>query len=81
MTVTVSWYVPPMGTAPYTLLVQRQAGTFPELDLSILPTPGSCATLKISGLHFDGIMAQDMSFTPKPFNPTAQNGCYPQPQT
>lgn len=80
MTVTVSWYVPPMGTTPYTLLVQRQAGTFPELDLTILPTPGSCAALKIAGLHYDGITGQDMSFTAKTFKPTAPGGCYPQPQ-
>ena len=80
MTVTVSWYVPPMHAAPYTLLVQRQAGTFPELDLTILPTPSSCATLKIAGLHYVGIMGQDMSFTAKTFKPTAPGGCYPQPQ-
>ncbi len=82
MTVTVSWYVRPMGTTPYSLLVQRQAGTFPELDLSILPTPGDCAALKTTGLHFDGIMDEDMSFTARDFIPTAQTRpatCYPQP--
>ncbi len=81
MTVTLSWYVPPMGQAPYTLLVQRQAGTLPELDLTILPTPGDCAALKTAGLHFDGIMGQDMSFTPVSLKPTAQTACYPQPGT
>jgi hypothetical protein len=82
MTVTVSWYVPPMGTTPYTLLVQRQAGTFPELDLTILPTPGDCTMLKTTGLHFDGLMGEDMSFTTKSFNATSQTSstaCYPQP--
>jgi len=82
MTVTVSWYVPPMDTTPYTLLVQRQAGTFPELDLTILPTPGDCAMLKTTGLHFDGLMGEDMSFTTKSFNATSQTSstaCYPQP--
>jgi len=34
---------------PYALLVQRQAGTFPELDLTILPTPGNCGTLDTPG--------------------------------
>lgn len=83
MTVTLSWYVPPMGTAPYSLLVQRQAGTFPELDLTILPTPGNCTALKTTGMHFDGIMGEDMSFNVKSFKPTTQQAgsteCYPQP--
>jgi len=81
MTVTLSWYVPPIGQAPYTLLVQRQAGTLPELDLTILPTPGDCTALKTAGLHFDSIMGQDMSFTPAGLKPTAQTACYPQPGT
>jgi hypothetical protein len=82
MTVTVSWYVPPMGAAPYTLLVQRQAGTFPELDLTILPTPGNCVALKTTGLYFDGIMVEDMSFTANSYNPlphSTSTTCYPQP--
>jgi hypothetical protein len=82
MTVTVSWYVPPMGNAPYSLLVQRQAGVFPELDLTVLPTPGNCSKLKTTGLHFDGIMNEDMSFTINRFNPlphATSVTCYPQP--
>lgn len=81
MTVTLSWYVPPMGTHPYSLLVQRQAGTFPELDLTILPIPGSCAVLKAQGQHFDDIMGKDMFFALKKFSGTGQAGlnCYPQP--
>lgn len=82
MTVTVSWYVPPRGTTPYTLLVQRQAGIFPELDLTILPTPGDCARLKTTGLHFDGLMGEDMSFSTRSFKATSQTtstACYPQP--
>ncbi len=83
MTVTVSWYVPPLGSAPYTLLVQRQAGTFPELDLTILPTPGNCTVLKTTGLHFDDIMGVDMSFTVNSIKslPHAESTCYPQPNT
>lgn len=82
MTVTLSWYVPPTGIAPYSLLVQRQAGMLPELDLAILPTPGDCAALNITGMHFDGIMQEDMSFTPPVFKPAAHaaaTACYPQP--
>lgn len=82
MTVTVSWYVPPLGTTPYSLQVQRQSGTFPELDLTILPTPGDCNKLSTAGLHYDGIMAEDMSFTTKGFTsllPSTSAACYPQP--
>lgn len=82
MNVTLSWYVPPQGhTNPYSLLVQRQAGTFPELDLTILPPPAACATLHTAGQHFDGIMGEDMTFT-LPTLPKQGNGasnCYPQP--
>jgi hypothetical protein len=80
MTVTVSWYVPPMGTQPYSLLVQRQAGTFPELSLTILPTPGNCTILQTAGLYFDGILTGDRSFTIKTAHSAQQPGtsCYPQ---
>ena len=82
MTVTLSWYVPPSGTSnPYALLVQRQSGTFPELDLTILPTPGNCGILDTPGLHFDGVLGEDTSFSLKTIAPTAgtRAGCYPQP--
>jgi hypothetical protein len=81
MTVTLSWYVPPLSAAPYSLLVQRQAGTFPELNLTILPTPGDCATLNTPGLHFDNLMSTDMTFTPPTFHSAGQSSatCYPQP--
>lgn len=81
MTVTLSWYVPPISAVPYSLLVQRQAGTFPELNLSILPTPGDCATLNTPGLHFDNLMSTDMTFTPRTYqSPGASSAtCYPQP--
>ena len=80
MTATVSWYVPPLGTTPYSLQVQRQAGTFPELDITILPTPGNCNVLNTAGLHCDGIMGEDMSFTTKGFTsllPSTSTACYP----
>lgn len=81
MTVTLSWYVPPLNAAPYSLLVQRQAGTFPELNLTILPTPGACAALDTPGLHFDNLMSTDMTFTPQTFQSagTTSATCYPQP--
>ena len=82
MTVTLSWYVPPSGpNNPYALLVQRQAGTFPELDLTILPTPGNCGILDTPGLHFDGVLGEDTSFPLKKISPTEDTraGCYPQP--
>ncbi len=82
MTVTLSWYVPAMGHDPYALLVQRQAGTFPELDLTILPTPGDCAALRTMGQHFDGILTEDAFFPLKRIGTTTtytQRGCYPQP--
>ncbi len=78
MTVTLSWYVPPAGNSLYTLLVQRQAGLFPELDLTILPTPGDCAALRLAPYHFDGLMGEDMTFTP-PTSRAGSGGCYPQP--
>ena len=82
MTVTLTWYVPPTGhTSPYTLLVQRQAGTFPELDLTILPTPSNCGVLKTDGQYFDGILNEDTSFALKTVQAgaDARSGCYPQP--
>jgi uncharacterized protein DUF4012 len=76
MNVTLSWYVPPQSNQPYSLLVQRQAGTFPELDLSILPDAANCANLGTSGLHFDNVLVQDISFK-LPVNKNAARNCYP----
>ncbi|HLZ81470.1 MAG TPA: DUF4012 domain-containing protein [Ktedonobacteraceae bacterium] len=85
MTITLSWNVPPAGhtvpTTPYTLLVQRQAGSFPELNLTMLPTPGNCSALNSEGQYFDGILAQDTTFSLRSF-PAKRNvnqACYPQP--
>lgn len=80
MTVTLSWYVPPIEQGTYQLLVQRQAGTFPELDLTVLPTPGACATLHMQGLHVNSVLGQDTSFTlAKTKSTQASTACYPQP--
>lgn len=80
MTVTLSWYVPPIGHGTYNILVQRQAGTFPELDLTLLPTPGDCATSKMQGLHVDRVLGQDTAFAlTKTSNPSKGSSCYSQP--
>ncbi len=81
MTATLSWYVPPIDHNPYDLLVQRQAGTFPELDLTILPTPGDCSSLKTRGLHFDSVLTQDASFplVTAHLSHSVTNTCYSQP--
>lgn len=79
LNVTLSWYVPPRANTsqPYSVLVQRQAGTFPDLDLTILPS--NCVQQHTSGLHFSGILTEDRSFTV----PTASahqkeaQSCYP----
>jgi hypothetical protein len=71
MTVSLSWYVPPMGKGVYSLLVQRQASTFPLLDLTVLPTPRTCSTLKTAGFHVQTVMSgQDQLFT----LPTSSSG-------
>jgi len=83
MTITLSWYVPPIGHAGYTLLIQRQSSTFPALDLTILALSGHCKAYTIPGIHFSGIMGgQDMSFS-LPANHTSNQGgdarCVPLP--
>lgn len=69
-TATLSWYVPAQVNHAYSLLVQRQPNTFPELDLTIQPPPGVCA-----GLHYDGIMSgEDLSF-PFHSDKSTRNAC------
>ncbi len=80
-TLTLSWYVPPMGHDPYSLLVQRQSGTYPDMDVTILPTPGDCSTLKTTGKYFHTVLSQDQTFSL--VAPNAEDGantsCYVQP--
>ncbi len=52
--VSLSWTVPAKGKAPYSLLIQRQAGTFPKVDLTIQPAQNTCADSK--DLHFNGVL-------------------------
>jgi hypothetical protein len=78
MNLTLSWYVPALSAQPYTLLVQRQAGTFPELDLSILPDAANCAQLKTTGLHFDKTLTSDASFALPAYSASqGKQNCYP----
>ncbi len=66
LTLTLSWYVPPMAQQPYTLLFQRQAGTNPVLDLTVLPASTNCQQGTEAALHFADTLARDMSFSLKP---------------
>jgi len=80
MNVRLSWYVPPIGHTAYSLLIQRQAGTFPELDLTILPTPGGCVATHVQGLHVYGVLRQDTAYAPiKTGVLHIGDTCYPQP--
>lgn len=81
-TLTLSWYVPPMGQNAYNLLVQRQSGTYPEMDLTILPTPGNCAGLKTTGKYFDTILSSDQTFSlvAPDAEVGARTNCYVQPK-
>ncbi|GAC1429378.1 MAG: hypothetical protein NVS4B1_19940 [Ktedonobacteraceae bacterium] len=81
-TLTLSWYVPPTGHNAYSLLVQRQSGTYPEMDLTILPTPGNCTALKTTGKYFNTVLSRDQTFSL--VAPNAEEGantnCYVQPK-
>lgn len=63
MNVTLSWYVPLAGNGPYSLLVQKQAGTLPQLDLTILTIPGKRRIFGMPGLHVVMPLIQDTMFT------------------
>ncbi len=62
MTVSLSWYVPPLSHGSYDLLFQRQASTFPSLDLTVIPFGGICASSGSNGLNYNGIITQDSAF-------------------
>ena len=77
MTASISWHVPPARNHPYSLMLQRQSSTFPEVNLTILPTPGNCSKLQTAGMHFKGVMSgPDTLFTP-PKLQGGSAGCYP----
>lgn len=81
-TLTLSWYVPPIGHNAYSLLIQRQSGTYPDMDVTILPTPGNCSALKTAGKYFHTVLSQDQTFSL--VAPNAEDGaktnCYAQPR-
>jgi hypothetical protein len=86
ITVTLSWYVPPLNKGHYALLVQRQAGTYPELDVTILP-PDPCSQLNLAGTHVDTLLSNDLLITPRSLSTggshsqgqaaSTQSSCYP----
>ncbi len=71
-TLWLSWYVPnvaapshavPAGSQPYTLIVQRQGGTFYEADITIHPAPGVAADGS-KPVSFRATLGTCMAFTP-----------------
>lgn len=85
MTVTLSWYVPPLShipTTPYALLIQRQSSTFPEVDLTILPSPRACTALQIAGKHENLVLnGEDVLVSLKTAQfPRGTTNCYPTPR-
>jgi hypothetical protein len=80
MTVSLSWYVPPQGNHPYSLMLQRQSSTFPNVNLTILPTPSDCTQMHTAGLYFNGVMSgADTLFTPTQIQGESSKNttCYP----
>jgi hypothetical protein len=64
MTVTLSWYVPPMGQRPYNLLLQAQAEVYAPLDLMIVSAQKACSSNQGNSLHFSRLMdGRDLDFT------------------
>ncbi|GCE13870.1 DUF4012 domain-containing protein [Tengunoibacter tsumagoiensis] len=65
LTLSLTWSVPALQSDGYQLLVQRQTGTYPEVDMTILPPPQSCSVFIPSGLHFNGVLEADQEFNLK----------------
>ena len=64
MNLSLSWYVPPTGHEPYSLLIQRQSSTMPNLDVTITPASGTCSSAKPGDLHYSHVQdGEDLSFT------------------
>ncbi len=59
-TLTLSWYVPPLAamTSGYQLLIQRQAGTYPEYHLSV--TPPAAEPCSQTPLSLDQVLQEDL---------------------
>jgi hypothetical protein len=73
MTISLSWYIPALGRLPYTLLIQRQAGTFPQLNLIVHPMDGACENIT-APLAFDGELDENTEFTVSRVHPVGTGG-------
>ena len=76
MTISLSWYVPPLTQGNYNLFIQRQASTFPSLNLTVIPPAGTCASSS-TGLRYNGMLTLDTSFQLKatPISHTTAETC------
>ena len=64
MNLTLSWYVPPTGHEPYSLVIQRQSSTLPDLEVNVTPAPGTCGSTKADDLHYAHVQdGEDLNFT------------------
>ncbi len=64
MNLSLSWYVPPTGHEPYSLVIQRQSSTLPNLDVNVTPAPGTCGSTKPGDLHYSHVQdGEDLNFT------------------
>ncbi len=74
-TITLSWYTPKVaapglsaeiGHSPYSLLVQRQSGTFNDLDVTIIPAPEAASVQGKQQLHFTSTLGANQLISLKP---------------
>ncbi len=64
MNLSLSWYVPPTGSQPYSLVIQRQSSTLPDLEVNVTPAAGTCGSTKAGDLHYAHIQdGEDLNFT------------------
>ena len=63
LNLTLSWYVPPTGNQPYSLVIQRQSSTLPNLDVTVNPAPGTCGSTKAGDLNYSHVQdGEDLNF-------------------
>jgi hypothetical protein len=82
LTVTLSWYVPALGHAPYTLLFQRQSGTSPVVDLTIQMNAAACRYFAARHLRVLDVLAGRDLLVTFPFHRAktpSSPGCSTQP--
>jgi hypothetical protein len=70
--INLSWYTPKMaapgkeiaaGQPPYTLLVQRQSGTFNDLEVTITPAPDAASAQGTQPVTFSGVQGANQTIT------------------